>query len=134
MEHTPADARAAPSASVPNNTIMRIPSSPKRPRDPAQGNMLYCQEHMPEPARALHITPPLRVGVHGGVEPADARPASSASGPADTAPTDMSAQKRPRDPASGNMVSSIPMQNAPAMPASQFVTTDFLSTDTGRAC
>eukprot|EP00962_Isochrysis_galbana_P041533 scaffold15271_cov110-Isochrysis_galbana.AAC.8 len=52
------------------------------------------------------------------VEPADARPASSASGPADTAPTDMSAQKRPRDPAPGNMVSSSPMQkNAPAMPA-----------------
>eukprot|EP00962_Isochrysis_galbana_P045905 scaffold18244_cov105-Isochrysis_galbana.AAC.3 len=68
------------------------------------------------------------------VEPADARPASSASGPADTAPTDMSAQKRPRDPAPGNMVSPIPMQNAPAMPASQPVTTDFLSTDTGRAC
>eukprot|EP00962_Isochrysis_galbana_P007608 scaffold2058_cov115-Isochrysis_galbana.AAC.20 len=70
------------------------------------------------------------------VEPADARPASSASGPADTAPTDMSAQKRPRDPASDNMVSSSPMQYAPAMPASQFVTvtTVFLSTDTGRAC
>eukprot|EP00962_Isochrysis_galbana_P001918 scaffold496_cov119-Isochrysis_galbana.AAC.8 len=68
------------------------------------------------------------------VEPADARPASSASGPADTSPTDMSAQKCPRDPASGNMVSSSPMQYAPAMPASQFVTTDFLSTDTGRAC
>jgi len=29
------------------------------------------------------------------VEPADARPASWASGPANTAPTDMSAQKRP---------------------------------------
>eukprot|EP00962_Isochrysis_galbana_P037850 scaffold13313_cov126-Isochrysis_galbana.AAC.2 len=68
------------------------------------------------------------------VEPADARPASSASGPADTAPTDMSAQKRPRDPAPGNKVSPIPMQNAPAMPASQSVTTDFMSTDTGRAC
>eukprot|EP00962_Isochrysis_galbana_P045879 scaffold18218_cov117-Isochrysis_galbana.AAC.1 len=67
------------------------------------------------------------------VEPADARPSSSASGPADTAPTDMSALKRPRDPAPGNMVSPIPMQNAPAMPASQSVTTDFLSTDTGRA-
>eukprot|EP00962_Isochrysis_galbana_P004083 scaffold1141_cov128-Isochrysis_galbana.AAC.4 len=49
------------------------------------------------------------------VEPADARPASLASGPADTAPTDtdMSAQKRPCDPASGNMVSSSPVQNAP---------------------
>eukprot|EP00962_Isochrysis_galbana_P011490 scaffold3221_cov118-Isochrysis_galbana.AAC.12 len=34
----------------------------------------------------------------------------------------MSAQKRPRDPASGNMVSSSPMQNALAMPASQFPT------------
>eukprot|EP00962_Isochrysis_galbana_P039178 scaffold14022_cov108-Isochrysis_galbana.AAC.3 len=67
------------------------------------------------------------------VEPADARPASSASGPADTAPTDMSAQKRPRDPASDNTVSSSPVQNAPAMLASQSVTTVFLSTDTGRA-
>eukprot|EP00962_Isochrysis_galbana_P004187 scaffold1156_cov131-Isochrysis_galbana.AAC.3 len=65
------------------------------------------------------------------VEPADARPASSTSGPADTAPTDMSAQKRPRDPASGNMVSSSPMQNAPAMPASQFVSTPRLPSALG---
>eukprot|EP00962_Isochrysis_galbana_P017895 scaffold5151_cov125-Isochrysis_galbana.AAC.1 len=39
MEQTPADARAAPSASEPNDIDMGIPSSPKRPRDPAQGNM-----------------------------------------------------------------------------------------------
>jgi len=58
------------------------------------------------------------------VEPADARPASSASGLTDTAPTDISAQKRPRDPASGNMVSLSPAPNAPAMPASQFVICD----------
>jgi len=38
MEHPPADARAAPSASVPNDTVMDIASSPKRPRDPAQDN------------------------------------------------------------------------------------------------
>eukprot|EP00962_Isochrysis_galbana_P041818 scaffold15430_cov101-Isochrysis_galbana.AAC.2 len=38
MEHLPADARAAPSASVPNDIVMDIHSSPKRPRDPAQGN------------------------------------------------------------------------------------------------
>eukprot|EP00962_Isochrysis_galbana_P038135 scaffold13491_cov113-Isochrysis_galbana.AAC.2 len=34
----PADARAAPSASAPNDTVMDIASSPKRPRDPAQDN------------------------------------------------------------------------------------------------
>eukprot|EP00962_Isochrysis_galbana_P036102 scaffold12417_cov131-Isochrysis_galbana.AAC.8 len=38
MELTPADARAAPSASVPNDVDMGIASSPKRPRDPAQDN------------------------------------------------------------------------------------------------
>eukprot|EP00962_Isochrysis_galbana_P030277 scaffold9795_cov146-Isochrysis_galbana.AAC.1 len=68
------------------------------------------------------------------VEPDDARPASSASGPADTAPTDMSGPKRPRDSASGNMVSQSPAPYAPAMPAGQFVRTECLSTDTGRAC
>eukprot|EP00962_Isochrysis_galbana_P024657 scaffold7572_cov124-Isochrysis_galbana.AAC.11 len=36
MEQTPADARAAPSASAPNDIVMDIHSSPKRPRDPAQ--------------------------------------------------------------------------------------------------
>eukprot|EP00962_Isochrysis_galbana_P050534 scaffold21912_cov127-Isochrysis_galbana.AAC.7 len=38
MEYPPADARAAPSASAPNDTVMDIASSPKRPRDPAQDN------------------------------------------------------------------------------------------------
>eukprot|EP00962_Isochrysis_galbana_P029613 scaffold9490_cov128-Isochrysis_galbana.AAC.1 len=38
MEQLPADARAAPSASAPNDTVMDIASSPKRPRDPAQDN------------------------------------------------------------------------------------------------
>eukprot|EP00962_Isochrysis_galbana_P021093 scaffold6208_cov135-Isochrysis_galbana.AAC.1 len=38
MEHPPADARAAPSASEPNDIVMDIASSPKRPRDPAQDN------------------------------------------------------------------------------------------------
>eukprot|EP00962_Isochrysis_galbana_P031287 scaffold10191_cov108-Isochrysis_galbana.AAC.17 len=38
MEQTPADARAAPSASAPNDIVMDIHSSPKRPRDPAQDN------------------------------------------------------------------------------------------------
>eukprot|EP00962_Isochrysis_galbana_P024742 scaffold7596_cov113-Isochrysis_galbana.AAC.4 len=40
MEQTPADARAAPSASAPNDIDIGIPSSPKRPRDPVQGNMV----------------------------------------------------------------------------------------------
>eukprot|EP00962_Isochrysis_galbana_P027746 scaffold8736_cov114-Isochrysis_galbana.AAC.2 len=40
MEQTPADARAAPSASAPNDIVMDIHSSPKRPRDPAQDNMV----------------------------------------------------------------------------------------------
>eukprot|EP00962_Isochrysis_galbana_P009100 scaffold2529_cov122-Isochrysis_galbana.AAC.16 len=35
-----ADARAAPSASEPNDIVMDIHSSPKRPRDSAQGNMV----------------------------------------------------------------------------------------------
>eukprot|EP00962_Isochrysis_galbana_P045504 scaffold17929_cov130-Isochrysis_galbana.AAC.9 len=38
MEHPPADARAAPSASEPNDIVMDIASSPKHPRDPAQDN------------------------------------------------------------------------------------------------
>eukprot|EP00962_Isochrysis_galbana_P005458 scaffold1485_cov124-Isochrysis_galbana.AAC.2 len=38
MEQTPADARAAPSASAPNHIVMDIHSSPKRPRDPAPDN------------------------------------------------------------------------------------------------
>eukprot|EP00962_Isochrysis_galbana_P020658 scaffold6050_cov107-Isochrysis_galbana.AAC.2 len=33
MEYPPADARAAPSASAPTDTVMDIASSPKRPRD-----------------------------------------------------------------------------------------------------
>eukprot|EP00962_Isochrysis_galbana_P000520 scaffold150_cov112-Isochrysis_galbana.AAC.1 len=36
MEQLPADARAAPSASAPNDTVMDIASSPKRPRDPSR--------------------------------------------------------------------------------------------------
>eukprot|EP00962_Isochrysis_galbana_P034766 scaffold11827_cov107-Isochrysis_galbana.AAC.2 len=43
---TPADARAAPSASGPTDIDMGIQSSPKRPRDPAQGNMV-SQRAMP---------------------------------------------------------------------------------------
>jgi len=38
MEQTPADARAAPWASAPNDIDMGIASSPKRQRDPAQDN------------------------------------------------------------------------------------------------
>eukprot|EP00962_Isochrysis_galbana_P034994 scaffold11929_cov107-Isochrysis_galbana.AAC.3 len=40
MEQTPADVRAAPSASEPNDTVMDIHASPKRPREAAQGNMV----------------------------------------------------------------------------------------------
>eukprot|EP00962_Isochrysis_galbana_P025422 scaffold7832_cov106-Isochrysis_galbana.AAC.1 len=40
MEQLPADARAAPSASEPNDTVMDIHASPKRPRETAQGNMV----------------------------------------------------------------------------------------------
>eukprot|EP00962_Isochrysis_galbana_P032238 scaffold10563_cov113-Isochrysis_galbana.AAC.2 len=40
MEQTPADARAAPSASAPNDTVMDIHASPKRPREQAQSNMV----------------------------------------------------------------------------------------------
>eukprot|EP00962_Isochrysis_galbana_P016092 scaffold4606_cov107-Isochrysis_galbana.AAC.7 len=46
MEQTSADARAAPSASGPTDIDMGIQSSPKRPRDPAQGNMV-SQRAMP---------------------------------------------------------------------------------------
>eukprot|EP00962_Isochrysis_galbana_P017607 scaffold5060_cov123-Isochrysis_galbana.AAC.4 len=40
MEQSPADARAAPLASEPNDIVMDIHSSPKRPPDSAQGNMV----------------------------------------------------------------------------------------------
>eukprot|EP00962_Isochrysis_galbana_P053063 scaffold24516_cov107-Isochrysis_galbana.AAC.1 len=39
MEHLPADARTAPSASAPNDTVMDNLESPKRPREAPQGNM-----------------------------------------------------------------------------------------------
>eukprot|EP00962_Isochrysis_galbana_P061074 scaffold36274_cov125-Isochrysis_galbana.AAC.4 len=60
MEQLPADARAAPSASGPNDVDMGIASSPKRPRDPTQdnkrcwrtslGRQNVCPESLPEPA------------------------------------------------------------------------------------
>jgi len=40
MEQLPADTRAAPSASAPNDTVMDIHASPKRPREQAQCNMV----------------------------------------------------------------------------------------------
>eukprot|EP00962_Isochrysis_galbana_P027352 scaffold8596_cov128-Isochrysis_galbana.AAC.1 len=40
MEQLPADARAAPSASEPNDTVMDIHASPKRQRESSQGNMV----------------------------------------------------------------------------------------------
>eukprot|EP00962_Isochrysis_galbana_P008475 scaffold2342_cov136-Isochrysis_galbana.AAC.2 len=50
MEHPPADARAAPSASAPNDTVMDIASSPKRPRDPAQNNRVSPRATPIDPA------------------------------------------------------------------------------------
>ena len=50
MEQTPADARAAPSASVPNDVDMGIASSPKRPRDPAQDNKVSPRATQFDPA------------------------------------------------------------------------------------
>eukprot|EP00962_Isochrysis_galbana_P032137 scaffold10537_cov122-Isochrysis_galbana.AAC.12 len=50
MEQTPADARAAPSASGPTDIDMGIQSSPKRPRDPAQGNMVSQRAMLLAPA------------------------------------------------------------------------------------
>eukprot|EP00962_Isochrysis_galbana_P051251 scaffold22626_cov108-Isochrysis_galbana.AAC.2 len=49
MEQLPADARATPSASAPNDIVMDIASSPKRPRDPAQDNKVS--------QRATHFDP-----------------------------------------------------------------------------
>eukprot|EP00962_Isochrysis_galbana_P052080 scaffold23449_cov131-Isochrysis_galbana.AAC.3 len=83
MEQLPADARAAPSASAPNDTVMDIASSPKRPRDPAQDNrvsqratpfdpaMLEIQVcttkcRLREPARACQSLPePLPAAAEG---------------------------------------------------------------------
>eukprot|EP00962_Isochrysis_galbana_P035162 scaffold12009_cov101-Isochrysis_galbana.AAC.4 len=54
MEQLPADARAAPSASEPNDIVMvmDIASSPKRPRDPGRttrlGRQNVCSESLPE--------------------------------------------------------------------------------------
>eukprot|EP00962_Isochrysis_galbana_P023103 scaffold6937_cov110-Isochrysis_galbana.AAC.7 len=52
MEQLPADARAAPSASAPNDIVMDIASSPKPPRDPAQDNKVS--------QRATHFDPAMR--------------------------------------------------------------------------
>eukprot|EP00962_Isochrysis_galbana_P030058 scaffold9726_cov119-Isochrysis_galbana.AAC.7 len=52
MEQTPADAHAAPSASAPNDVDMGIPSSPKRPRDPAQDNKVSQRATPIAPAMA----------------------------------------------------------------------------------
>eukprot|EP00962_Isochrysis_galbana_P050229 scaffold21669_cov140-Isochrysis_galbana.AAC.2 len=38
MEQSPADARAAPSASAPTDMATETPPSPKRPRDPSSDN------------------------------------------------------------------------------------------------
>eukprot|EP00962_Isochrysis_galbana_P029686 scaffold9537_cov140-Isochrysis_galbana.AAC.3 len=38
MEQSPADARAAPSASGPTDMATETPPSPKRPRGPSSGN------------------------------------------------------------------------------------------------
>eukprot|EP00962_Isochrysis_galbana_P008839 scaffold2462_cov121-Isochrysis_galbana.AAC.3 len=51
MEQTPADARAAPSASAPNDIVMDIHSSPKRPRDPAQDNKVSQRATPSAPAK-----------------------------------------------------------------------------------
>eukprot|EP00962_Isochrysis_galbana_P019694 scaffold5732_cov116-Isochrysis_galbana.AAC.5 len=50
MEQTPADARAAPSASEPKDVDMGIASSPKRPRDPAQDNKVSPRATQFDPA------------------------------------------------------------------------------------
>eukprot|EP00962_Isochrysis_galbana_P017100 scaffold4907_cov122-Isochrysis_galbana.AAC.19 len=50
MEQLPADARAAPSASAPNDIVMDIASSPKRPRDPAQDNKVSQRATPSDPA------------------------------------------------------------------------------------
>eukprot|EP00962_Isochrysis_galbana_P035794 scaffold12276_cov122-Isochrysis_galbana.AAC.1 len=81
MELKPADARAAPSASAPTTMSMAMPLPHTHPHSPVKGNMVSQRAkehglststtpppvrpkaHKPEPARALHITPPLRVGV-----------------------------------------------------------------------
>eukprot|EP00961_Rhodomonas_salina_P054962 738552-Rhodomonas_salina.1 len=56
MEHPPADARAAPSASAPNDTVMDIASSPKRPRDPAQDNKVSQRATQFDPALlVIHV-------------------------------------------------------------------------------
>eukprot|EP00962_Isochrysis_galbana_P004333 scaffold1199_cov159-Isochrysis_galbana.AAC.2 len=88
MELQPADARAAPSTCSPTAMSMAMPLPPTHPRSPVKGNMVSqrathtCslqplhglststtpppvrpEAHKREPARALHITRPLRVGV-----------------------------------------------------------------------
>ena len=56
MEYPPADARAAPSASAPNDTVMDIASSPKRPRDPAQDNKVSQRATQFDPALlVIHV-------------------------------------------------------------------------------
>eukprot|EP00962_Isochrysis_galbana_P044045 scaffold16955_cov90-Isochrysis_galbana.AAC.1 len=62
MEQTPADARAAPSASAPNDIDMGIPSSPKRPRDPAQGNMVSQSQRATPNAGEASLAPNSAVG------------------------------------------------------------------------
>eukprot|EP00962_Isochrysis_galbana_P033407 scaffold11172_cov122-Isochrysis_galbana.AAC.1 len=106
LEQTPADARAAPSASAPNDIDMGIQSSPKRPRDPAQGNML----------------------------PADARAAPSASEPNDTVMDIHESPKRPREASQGNMVSQRATSTASVLPESQSETTVLQPRAPARAC
>eukprot|EP00962_Isochrysis_galbana_P032151 scaffold10537_cov122-Isochrysis_galbana.AAC.26 len=56
MEYPPADARAAPSASAPTDTVMDIASSPKRPRDPAQDNRVSQRATPIDPAMLeIHV-------------------------------------------------------------------------------
>eukprot|EP00962_Isochrysis_galbana_P012458 scaffold3536_cov146-Isochrysis_galbana.AAC.1 len=49
MEQTPADARAAPSASGPTDMATETPPSPKRPRDPSSDTKVSQRDTTFEP-------------------------------------------------------------------------------------
>jgi len=94
---------------------------------------LECPDLQP----LLNVRGPI-FGFSMEVEPADARPASSASGPVDTAPTDRhvgaEASARPSIGQHGELKPRAKCSSDACAPICDDVTTDFLSTDTGRAC
>eukprot|EP00962_Isochrysis_galbana_P011355 scaffold3183_cov120-Isochrysis_galbana.AAC.17 len=76
MEQTPADARAAPSASAPTDMATETPPSPKRPRDPSSDNKVSQSATTFDP-----VWPERQTGTTGNLPTAPANACQSLAHP-----------------------------------------------------